>query len=120
MTVKLKSPDAFLDVGYLEGYPFCQKFLSSPEFTVDFLKSFNVSKKNSSKTKEGYAINITEATESGEIDLNDLLIKYVKKPRVWLSLRQGEYSETSELKDPISLFFKFGELSGAEKSGKGC
>ena len=102
MTVKLKSPDAFLDVGYLEGYPFCQKFLSSTEFTVDLLKSFNVSRKNNSKTKEGYAINIAEATESGEIDFNDLLIKYVKKPRVWLSLMQGSSSETPQLKDPLS------------------
>lgn len=109
MTVKLKSPDAFLDVGYLEGYPFFQKFLSSPEFTVDFLKSFNVSRKNNLKTKEGYAINIAEATESGEIDFNDLLIKYVKKPRVWLSLMQGSSSETPQLKDPLSLFCTFGE-----------
>jgi len=109
MTVKTKNPDAFLDVGYLEGYPFCQKFLSSPEFTVDFLKSFNVSRRSDLKTKEGYAINIAEATESGEIDLNDLLIKYVKKPRVWLSLMQGAYSGTPQLKDPISLFFTFGE-----------
>ena len=68
MTVKLKNPDAFLDVGYLEGYPFCQKFLSSPEFTVDFLKSFNVFRRSDLKTKEGYAINIAGAIEQKELD----------------------------------------------------
>ena len=55
MTVKTKNPDAFLDVGYLEGYPFCQKFLSSPEFTVDFLKSFNVFRRSDLSTGQKVA-----------------------------------------------------------------
>jgi hypothetical protein len=109
MTVKPKNPDAFLDVGYLEGYPFCQKFLSSPEFTVDFLKSFNVFRRSVLKTKEGYAINIAGAIEQKELDYNDLLIKYAQKPRVWLSLMQGTYSETPQLKSPKDLLFSFGE-----------
>jgi hypothetical protein len=109
MTVKLKNPDAFLDVGYLEGYPFCQKFLSSPEFTVDFLKSFNVFRRSDLKTKEGYAINIAGAIEQKELDYNDLLIKYVQKPRVWLSLMQGTHSEIPQLKNPRDLLFSFGE-----------
>jgi len=110
MLPKQYNPDAFLDIGYPTGSSFFEKFLSSPEFTVDFLKSFNVSKRSDLKTKEGYAINLVGAILNNELSANELIIKYVQKPRTWLSLMQGAYSETPQLKNPKDLLMSFGEV----------
>ncbi|HEY9853374.1 MAG TPA: hypothetical protein V6D28_28130 [Leptolyngbyaceae cyanobacterium] len=106
---KLYNPDAVLDQNYPSGYSFCQKFLSSPEFTVEFLKDFNVFKRTDLKTKEKYAIDVAEALFNKEISPHEVLVKYVKKPRTWLSIKQGTYSQFPQMKSPEELLSSFGE-----------
>jgi hypothetical protein len=109
MGVKPYNPDAFLDQNYPSGYSFCQKFLSSPEFTIEFLRDFNVLKRSGLKTKEGYASDLAGALDNREISANEVLLKYVKKPRTWLSFKQGSYSKSPQLKPPEELLSSFGE-----------
>lgn len=109
MGKKSYNTEAFLDVGYPQGYAFCQKFLSSPEFTVAFLKSLKAPKVSDLKTKEGYAIDLATAIDSGKFKSDEFILKYVKKPRTWLSFKQGNYSKVPQLKSPDELLVSFGE-----------
>jgi len=106
-------PDAFLDLGYPDGDFFCEKFLSSPEFTSELLKQinkkFNIEKRSPKKDKEGYAHNLTQAIRFNELNTNDLLLEYVKKPRTWLSFKLGSCLNYPELKQPKNLLKEFGE-----------
>lgn len=112
MSKPLQNTDAFVDLGYPEGYFFCEKFLSSPEFTSDLLKEINkkfkVEKRSPKKDKEGYAHNLAQAIRFNELSENDLLLEYVKKPRVWLSFKLGSYLNHPVLNNPENLLKQFG------------
>lgn len=109
MGVKPYNPDAFLDQNYPSGSPFCQKFLSSPEFTIEFLRDFKVLKRSGLKTKEGYADDLARALCNKEINPIEVILKYINKPRTWLSIKQGGYSKFPQLKPPEELLSSFGE-----------
>lgn len=110
MSTKPHNPDAFLDQGYPSGYPFCEKFLSSPEFTVEFLTNFRVFKSSTQTTKAGYAMDVAEALHNRKsLDPTTFLLEYVKKPRTWLSFKKGNYLKTPQLKPLEELLTSFGE-----------
>jgi len=109
MSTKPHNPDAFLDQGYPPGYSFCEKFLSSPEFTVEFLTKFKVFKSSAQKTKVGYAMDVAKALDSGSLDPTNFLLEYVRKPKTWLSFKKGSYLKIPELNPPEELLTSFGE-----------
>jgi hypothetical protein len=98
MSSNTKKPDAFLDQGYPSGYSFRQKFLSSPEFTIDLLKGFPIIKRSELRSKEGYAVDVAGAIENKELSPEAVLLRFVQKPRTWLSLKIGTHSKTPQLK----------------------
>ncbi len=114
MSKPLQNTDAFVDLGYPEGHFFCEKFLSSPEFTSDLLKEINkkfkIEKRSPKKDKEGYAYNLAQAIRFKELSANDLLLEYVKKPRVWLSFKIGSCSNYPDINKPEILLKQFGEV----------
>ncbi len=109
MTSNTKRPDAFLDLGYPPGYAFREKFLTSPEFTVELLKGFNILKRSELKNKEGYAIDIAGAIEDKQLNAEAVLLRFVKKRRTWLSLKLGNHSKTPSLMKVDDLLESFGE-----------
>ena len=112
MSKSLQNPDAFVDIGYPDGDLFCEKFLSSPEFTSDLLKEinkkFDVEKRSSKKDKEGYAHNLAQAIRFNELSANNLLLEYVKKPRIWLSFKLCSCLNCPALNNPQHLLTQFG------------
>lgn len=112
MSKSLQNPDAFVDLRYQEGDFFCEKFLSSPEFTSELLKEINkkftVEKRSSKKDKEGYAHNLAQALRFNELNASDLLLEYVKKTRTWLSFKIGSCLNYPTLNNPKNLLTQFG------------
>jgi len=114
MSKSLQNPDAFVDIGYPDGDLFCEKFLSSPEFTSDLLKEinkkFDVEKRSYKKDKEGYAQNLAQAIRFNELSKNNFLLEYVKKPKTWLSFKLGSYLNCPTLNNPENLLTQFGVI----------
>jgi hypothetical protein len=105
------NPASFLDLGYPPGYSFCEKFLSSGEFTISFLNEFDVFRGSELKTKAGHAINVARALDNKTLDSHEFLLEYVKKPRTWLTLKTGTYAKLPKLSSPEELLFSFCEPS---------
>ena len=70
------NPKVFIDNDYPEGKQFCEKFLSSPDFTVQTLKT--LTKTSSSDKKEDIARKIAEEVINENILSNQVLLAYVK------------------------------------------
>lgn len=105
------NPKVFIDNDYPEGKQFCEKFLSSPDFTVQTLKT--LTKTSSSDKKEDIARKIAEEVINENILSNQVLLAYVKQSRMWLSVKLREQPPktpiTPQCTDPQVLLQKFGE-----------
>jgi hypothetical protein len=101
------SINAFVDNGYAPGREFCEKFLSSSEFTVETLRLIL---SGSGRVKKAeLAIHIADTLEKGKLTSDEILIPYVKQPRTWLSLQLGTYARTPKLNSSASLLKEFGQ-----------
>lgn len=100
------SINAFVDQGFSPGREFCEKFLSSNEFTVETLQLIS---SGASRAKKGeLALNIVNALEAGKLTSDEILLAYVKQPRTWLSLKIGACTRTPKLNSAASLLQEFG------------
>lgn len=99
---------AFVDHYYPDEFSFCRNYLASPEFTLQMLKSLSSSSGNQLR-KEELAFKITQALEQGSLDPKKVLLTYVKRPRMWLSLKRVWYQKSPEFRDPTLLLKTFGE-----------
>ncbi|MBD1933336.1 MULTISPECIES: hypothetical protein [Cyanophyceae] len=102
------SPNAFVDNGFPSGIDFCIQFLSSPEFNVVTLRKLAPSASSKEK-KQDLALRVAHALEQGQLTSNQVLLEYVKQPRMWLSLKQGQCEKTPNLKSPAQLLREFGK-----------
>lgn len=102
------SINAFVDYGFPSGRDFCVQFLSSPEFKAATLKEIAPSVPSKEK-KEKIALYIADSLEKGQLNPDEVLLAYVKQPRMWLSLKQGQSAYTPNLKSPALLLREFGE-----------
>ncbi len=103
------SPNAFVDNGFPSGIEFCTQFLSSCEFNVPTLRNLVPPSTPSKEKKQDLALRIAHALEKGQLTPNQVLLEYVKQPRAWLSLKQGQCETTPNLKSPNLLLQEFGE-----------
>lgn len=102
------SINAFVDNNYPPGKEFCVKFLSSPEFKVETLRTLISSTK--SQRKDEIAANIADALENKSISSEDVLLAYVKQPRTWLSIKTGSSGFLAQQPNsPTSLLSEFGK-----------
>jgi hypothetical protein len=101
-------PNAFVDNGFPSGIDFCFQFLSSPEFNVVTLRKLAPSASSKEKKQE-LALRIAHALDQDQLTLNQVLLEYVKQPRMWLSLKQGQCEKTCNFKSPAQLLREFGE-----------
>lgn len=102
------SINAFVDYGFPSGKDFCIQFLSSPEFKVATLRKIAPSVPSKEK-KENIALYIANSLEKGDVTADEILLAYVKQPRMWLSIKQGQNTHTVNLKPPALLLTEFGE-----------
>lgn len=103
------SPNAFVDNGFPSGIEFCIQFLSSCEFNVAALRKLVPPSTPSKEKKHELAWRVAHALEQGQLTWNQVLLEYVKQPRMWLSLKQGQCEKTPNLKSPAQLLWGFGE-----------
>ncbi|MBD2356652.1 hypothetical protein H6G41_18810 [Tolypothrix sp. FACHB-123] len=101
------SINAFVDNGYAPGREFCEKFLSSSEFTVETLRL--ISSGSGRVQKAELALHITDNFEKGKLTSDEILIAYVKQPRTWLSLKLGTCTHTPKLYSSELLLKEFGQ-----------
>ncbi|AFZ58730.1 hypothetical protein H6G54_20680 [Anabaena cylindrica FACHB-243] len=101
------SINAFVDNGYTPGKDFCEKFLSSTEFTVETLRL--ILSGTSNLKKDNVAIHIADALEKGKLTPEQILLPYVKQSRTWLSLKSGSCTITPNLNSAKSLLTEFGK-----------
>lgn len=101
------SINAFVDNNYPPGRQFCVKFLSSPEFKVETLRTLISSTK--SQRKQEIAANIADALEKKLLSPQEVLLAFVKQPRTWLSIKIGLHLRTPTLNSPESLLGEFGQ-----------
>ncbi|WP_414530563.1 hypothetical protein [Nodularia chucula] len=101
------SINAFVDHGYNPGREFCEKFLSSNEFTVETLQLIS-SQKHGLK-KADLAVDIANALEKGKLTPEEILLAYVKQSRTWLSLKLGTCARTPNLNSSAPLLQEFGQ-----------
>lgn len=101
------SINAFVDHGYNPGREFCEKFLSSNEFTVETLEQISSEKGRLQKAE--LAVNIANALEKGKLTPEEILLAYVRQSRTWLSLKLGICARTPNLNSSISLLTEFGQ-----------
>lgn len=84
---------AFVDNKDFSNNTFCERFLSSSEFTLETLKEILYKigglRKNS-KNKQEIASYISSALEKELINGDEILKAYVEQPRQWLSVRLVE------------------------------
>ncbi|MFN6572569.1 hypothetical protein [Dendronalium sp. ChiSLP03b] len=92
---------AFVDHGFPPGSEFCEKFLSSNEFTLETLQL--ISSGTGSLKKAELAVDIANALEKGKLTSDEILLAYVKQPRIWLSLKLGTCARTPNLNSSASL-----------------
>ncbi|MBD2013515.1 hypothetical protein H6F96_05760 [Microcoleus sp. FACHB-53] len=102
------SPNAFVDNGFPSGIDFCVQFLSSPEFNDVTLRNLAPSASSKEK-KHDLALRVARALEQSQLTPNQVLLEYVKQPRRWLSLKQGQCEKTPHLKSPAQLLWEFGK-----------
>jgi hypothetical protein len=103
------SINAFIDDGYTPGKEFCEKFLSSNEFTLTTLQLIL---SGTSQLKKPDAVRrISDGLESLRLTPEDVLLAYVKQQRTWLSLKLGKYDITPNTRASASLLKEFGEDS---------
>ncbi len=102
------SINAFVDYGFPSGRDFCVQFLSSSEFKAATLREIAPSA-TSKENKEKIALYIADSLEKGELTTDEVLLAYVKQPRMWLSIKQGQSAHTPSLKSPALLLREFGE-----------
>ena len=99
--------DAFMDVGYRSGLEFCRNFVGSPEFTKDILVRTVPGASRKQPLLDLYAL----AARSAETDpriADALILEYVRRPRVWLSLKLGRNRSAPSFDNPQQLLFSFG------------
>jgi hypothetical protein len=103
-------PDVFIDYGYSE-LPknlYAEKFLESPDFTVQLLRQIN-GKKGSSENKEKIAKLIAEKISQKNLTSEWVISNYLAKPRGWLSFKTGKYSVLPQCKSVNILLEEFGD-----------
>ena len=99
---------AFVDNGYPEGSEFLTQFLSSPDFSDNTLKKLSSLSNRFNKRQK--ALEIIDLLDKGELSKEEIMLAYVKQPKVWLSLKQKQIMiETPRLQEPLQLLKKFGE-----------
>lgn len=103
----MSRPNVFIDNGYSEGEEFCLQFLSSPDFTVTMLK--NVVKSAKSAKKHEIAQVVVQDLKNNRISANEILLAYVKRSRMWLSVKLGIVENVPQCKSPDILLHKFGD-----------
>ncbi len=101
------SINAFVDHGYDPGREFCEKFLSSSEFTVETLQL--ICSESDRLKKFELAVYVADALEKGKLTSDEILLAYVKQSRTWLSLKLGKCACTPNLKPAASLLKEFGQ-----------
>jgi hypothetical protein len=101
------SINAFVDNGYAPGREFCEKFLSSSEFTVETLRL--ILSGSGRLKKAELAVDIANALEKGKLTSDEILLAYVKQPKTWLSLKLGTCALTPNLNSSASLLKEFGQ-----------
>lgn len=100
------SINAFVDNNFPPGREFCVKFLSSPEFKVETLRTLISSTK--SQRKEEIAANIANALEKKLLSSQEVLLAFVKQSRTWLSIKTGSSGiQAQQLNSPKSLLSEF-------------
>lgn len=99
--------NAFVDHGFSSGKEFCEKFLSSPEFTLETLQL--ILSGTSRLKKDELAVHIANALETGQITSDEILLAYVKQSRTWLSFKLGMCACTPNLNSSASLLQEFGQ-----------
>jgi len=105
-----KGIKAFVDNYHNDEFSFCHKYLSSPEFTLPLLTSLcqsSITIKN--PKKEDIALVVARLLEQGSLKPEEVLLAYVKRPRTWLTFKQGQYTRTPVLNSPTLLLKSFGE-----------
>lgn len=101
---------AFIDHNYPTGASFCQQFLASPEFRLECLKSIDPSLTSSDlKTKSNVAARLATMLEREQVLAENILIAYVKQPKMWFSFKLGNHKELPELKQAKILLTEYGE-----------
>ncbi|MCM0592789.1 MAG: hypothetical protein HEQ35_28495 [Gloeotrichia echinulata IR180] len=101
------SINAFVDNGYDPGREFCEKFLSSSEFTVETLQL--ICSGSGRLKKAELVVDIVDEFEKGKLTSDEILLAYVKQSRTWLSLKLGKCVCTPNLKPAASLLKEFGQ-----------
>lgn len=101
------SINAFVDNGYTPGEEFCEKFLSSSEFTVETLRL--ISSGTSRLKKNEVAVHIANDLVKGKLTPEEILLPYVQQSRTWLSLKLGSSRINPNLNSAKSLLTEFGK-----------
>ena len=101
------SINAFVDNGYTPGEEFCEKFLSSSEFTVETLRF--ISSGTSRLKKNEVAVYIANDLVKGKLTPEEILLPYVQQSRTWLSLKLGSSRINPNLNSAKSLLTEFGK-----------
>jgi len=100
----------FLDEG-VEPASFLGSFLSQ-ELSITILTNL-ISKAGgkvkSSAKKKDLIDRVVRLVELKRINLDDILMAYVKSSRMWLSFRLGACGKTPQMRDPSSLLSEFGK-----------
>lgn len=97
--------DGFDDDGFLDS--FLDQELTSPTL-VKLISNAGSTVKGSPK-KEKLIERTIKLVNLGKIEPEDILIEYIKSPRMWLSFKLGIHKETPKKEDPSSLLKKFGD-----------
>lgn len=93
------STNVFVDSGFQNGN-FRQQFISQ-EFTIQSLRELApVSGRKT--TKEELAAIVCRNLGTGQLTQDDVLLSYVKRPRMWLSFKLGQYKKLPKNLNPAS------------------
>jgi len=92
---------AFIDKGYAQGKEFSEKFLSSKEFILPTLQL--IASGTSHLKKQILAEYIADVLDKNRITPEQVLLEYVKQPRMWLSLKLGLCANLPVLNPSASL-----------------
>ena len=103
----MSSTNVFVDNGFQDEI-FRQQFISQ-EFSIQSLREL-VPVSEGKNTKEALVEKVTRDLRTGQLTIDDILLSYVKRPRMWLSFKLGQYTELPKDLNPASqLIDSFGD-----------
>lgn len=103
----MSSTNVFIDYGF-EDEIFRQQFISQ-EFAIQALREL-ASTSVGKNAKEALVEKVIKDLRTGQLTMDDILLNYVKRPRMWLSFKLGQYTELPKDLNPASqLIDSFGD-----------